>query len=371
MHCVLIGVSPMPSQKDGDELRTKLSHQLTEIDGSSVQWISFSMIQDEDGIPTLLLALITESSAENVAAVVTELISYEYSCELWGSAPAILPLKPSDGYTPHLLHGNADLVPFHDWTYPTMKQWGLFVQRHLLAADEVNQLKSYVIQEINNAERLLKQYRPQIKIGQDIMSFKEIASRGNERFDLLLEPSSLGCQFVNNVIIGRIACLLENIIGSVNTDVDCDMSIVYSKPGAPNQGWHADGDHHTGFNDAGWDENGWQTRLSDPYAVCLFIPLIDLDDDTGYTQFWPASHRSKGLIGFGPLAEIIDATWNGKCKAGQAIWYDYRLMHRGMRNSSSLLRPVLQLLFKRKWYTETRNYGVESIISHKSVRDAA
>ena len=137
--------------------------------------------------------------------------------------------------------------------------------------------------------------------------------------------------------------------------------MVYSKPGAHNQGWHADGDHQKGAKDAGWDVDGWKTRLAEPYALCLFIPLIDLNDRTGYTQFWPASHRYKELMGFGPVAEIAESSWNGKCSAGDAIWYDYRLMHRGMGNTSTALRPVVQVLFKKSWYTETRNYGTSGI----------
>ncbi|KAL3791730.1 hypothetical protein HJC23_007497 [Cyclotella cryptica] len=363
MQCLLIGLRPMPAEREAVELRTKMWQQVTDIDGLPVQWVSFSTAQDEDRSPTLLLSLLTEATADNVIKVATELIAGEYSCELWGSAPAILPLKPCEGYEHLLIRSKSDLAPFEDWAYSTIKQWGLFVQNNLLTADEVEQLRHYVLQEIDNAESLLKLHRPRIKIGKDLMAFKEIASRGNERFDLLLEPSSLGCQFVYNFIIKRISHVLERIIGLVDKEVDCDVSVVYSKPGAPNQGWHADGDHQKGSNDAGWDEDGWKTRLSDPYALCLFIPLIDLDDNTGYTQFWPASHRNKGLMGFGPLAEIVDATWNGKCEAGQAIWYDYRLMHRGIRNSSCTLRPVLQVLVKHKWYIERRNYGDESIMS--------
>jgi ectoine hydroxylase-related dioxygenase (phytanoyl-CoA dioxygenase family) len=290
------------------------------------------------------------------------MIPSEDSCELWGSAPAILPLRPSCGYNPYIFYDNATAT-FEEWAGDTMKEWGMFVQIDLLSGSEVTQLRQAVIDEIAKAESLLRMHRPEINIGKDIISFKEIASRGNYRFDLLIAPTSTVNQFVHDVIYPRIHQVLERIIGAIEVEIDCDISVVYSKPGAPNQGWHADGDHPKGATDAGWDVDGWKTALSDPYALCLFIPLIDLNDDTGYTQFWPASHRNKGLAGFGPFAEIAQATWDGICKAGSSIWYDYRLMHRGLRNQSSLLRPVLQLLFKRKWYEEKRNYGTESIVT--------
>jgi ectoine hydroxylase-related dioxygenase (phytanoyl-CoA dioxygenase family) len=362
MHCAVIGVSPITLERVNEELAYKLSQQVREITGSQVTLISSSIARDEDGTPTLLLSCVTNSSVEDLVAAVSAELSNDYVCELWGSAPAILPLRPHGGYHPHLFYDNATGVEECEWAQSTLKQWGMFVQNDLLSADEVVQLRQAVLTEIDNAESLLKLHHPEINIGQDIMSFKEIASRGNERFDLLLPSSSMPNQLVSQVINSRVSFILEKTLGVIGVDVDCDISVVYSKPGAPSQGWHADGDHQQGENDAGLDADGWKTCLSETYALCLFIPLIDLDDDTGYTQFWPCSHRNRGLAGFGRFAEIAEATFNGKCKAGSAIWYDYRLMHRGIKNDSTLLRPVLQLLFKRNWYRETRNYGKESII---------
>jgi len=244
-----------------------------------------------------------------------------------------------------------------------MQEWGIFVQPSLIDEDEVKELRDCINNEITNIETLIKLHHPHIKIGQDIISFKEIGSRGNERFDLLLQPTTKAADFVNNVLIERVKLILQRLLnGIVEEDIDFDVSVVYSKPSAPDQGWHADGDHQNGKHDVGLEIEGWK-HLADPYALCLFIPLIDLDEETGYTQFWPGSHISKGLAGFGKVAEITQSTWNGKqCKAGDAIWYDYRLMHRGIRNTSTMLRPVLQILFKKKWYKEKRNYGKDSVL---------
>lgn len=362
MHCIVLGLSPSSSQSDRDELADKVTQQVKEANGSAVTWVATSMAH-EDGMPTQLLSCTTEASVEDVTKAVSCTLP-EHTCELWGSAPAILPLRPSEGYDQHFLYDNAAL--FEEWAGDTMKEYGMFVQRDVLSESEVMELKQVVLDEIENAEGLLKMHHPNINIGKDIMSFKEIASRGNGRFDLLVAPTSAASQFVSDTINPRISHVLQNIIGQIDVEINCDISVVYSKPGAPNQGWHADGDHQKGATSAGMDVDGWKT-LSDPYALCLFIPLIDLNDDTGYTQFWPASHGNKGLAGFGPFAEIAEATWDGKCNAGSAIWYDYRLMHRGTSNKSTLLRPVLQLLFKRKWYVEKRNYGSHSIVPSESI----
>eukprot|EP00956_Cyclotella_meneghiniana_P006871 scaffold9251_cov92-Cyclotella_meneghiniana.AAC.6 len=355
--CVVLGVSPIPPGNDGEKIKDSLIQTVKDING--VTFVSSSIVE-EDNEPTQLLSCVTEeASVDEMISVLSNLLKthrHECTCELWGSAPGILHLKPIEGYEFHLFYDNASV--FEEWASITMKQWGIFVQKDLLSSEEVGQLRKAAVDEIEQTESLLKLYHPHLKIGQDMISFKEIASRGHQRFDLLVTQSS---RVVLDLIIPRVAQVLKNILGELDVEVDCDMSVVYSKPGAPNQGWHADGDHQKGANDAGLEVNGWKSTLSDPYALCLFIPLIDLDDTTGYTQFWPASHRNKGLAGFGAFAEIAESTWDGKCTAGTAIWYDYRLMHHGIKNDSILLRPVLQLLFKRKWYVETRNYGTESL----------
>ena len=155
-----------------------------------------------------------------------------------------------------------------------------------------------------------------------------------------------------------------------------------------------------------------------PYAICIFIPLIDLNDTVGYTQFWLGSHKYKNLQGFGKFSEISNSTCDiGRTtKKGNGILYDYRLLHRGMPNTNfrtnnvddvdavdavdavddeqqqdnttathsnsnsnsndededddkqeqeqeqpPYYRPVLQLLCRRKFYKEKNNYGTKSI----------
>eukprot|EP00980_Cylindrotheca_fusiformis_P020098 scaffold7169_cov107-Cylindrotheca_fusiformis.AAC.7 len=377
MICILIGICP-PSP-DLWEILTKRVHQTIRNDQDddggdddgcqqecfTIQWISHSIVTDDgDGksTPTQIVTAISDAPVDAVVAATTNgLGDTPYICELWASAPAILPLMPLGGYSKHIIYDPSiqhDLKNWEDWARPTLRKWGLFFQKSILNTTEVNELRSIVESEIESMEESLKAHRPEISIGKDTFHFREVASRGNERFDLRL-LSSDAIDFVKKTIMmGRVSTVLESILHSISEkDVDFDLSVVYSKPGAPNQGWHCDGDHLKGSTDAGWDVDGWKTKLADPYALCLFIPLIDLNDTTGYTQFWPASHRNRDLMGFGPVAEITEATWDGKCTAGDAIWYDYRLFHRGIANTSNLLRPVVQIVFKKSWYVERANYG--------------
>lgn len=350
MICILIGICP-----PDPELWTVLRKKITGIDTAhSVRWVSHSLVQDE-GKPTQVFTATSDAPVDAVVAATAEALDVHYSCELWASAPAILPLRPYGGYSNHIVHQHDDNHSFEDWAPPMFREWGMFLQKSIIDASEVRELRTYVDEEIAGIEEMMKIHRPNVSIGKDTFHFREIASRGNERFDLRLQ-SPAAIEFVEKVFMERVSSLLETILGSVD-EIDFDMSVVYSKPGAPNQGWHSDGDHQKGGKDAGWDVDGWKTRLADPYALCLFIPLIDLNSETGYTQFWPGSHRNRDLMGFGPVAEITGATWDGACTAGDAIWYDYRLFHRGMANTSNLLRPVVQIVFKKKWYVEKANYG--------------
>ena len=88
----------------------------------------------------------------------------------------------------------------------------------------------------------------------------------------------------------------------------CDVSIVYSKPGARAQDWHCDGRHLAGAARA----NHAGVGASPPYAICVFVPLVDLNGEVGFTQFWAGSHKADALIGFGSAAEVLRGGVDGK-----------------------------------------------------------
>jgi len=328
------------------------------------------------------------ASRENEAAAED---TSSYRCELWASAPAPLPLRPPSGYPCDLDCDNFE-EPQESPTSPVseerlscswadraadaMREWGIV--RHpggiLDSRELIDEIRRIVDAKIATVESDLARHRPALKIGRDDFCFREIASRNRERFDLRLDDSEEAVELVRQHVVSRpnVSVLLERVLGCScssegETGIDFDVSVVYSRPGACAQGWHADGDHQRGTPDAGFDSD-WKFRLAAPYAVCLFVPLIDLDDfndDVGYTQFWPGSHRHRDLVGFGRVAELAHATYDGMgaCKAGDGVWYDYRLLHRGMPNNSKrgTVRPVLQVIFKRRWYLERANYGEDSI----------
>jgi ectoine hydroxylase-related dioxygenase (phytanoyl-CoA dioxygenase family) len=385
MICVLVGIVP-PSIESWEIIKKETGTTATindddnDNDGNhdhvqgqvSIDWRDYAIIKDE-GVPTLVMKAVTELTPEDVMTAVQTILSDKIegtgtssTCELWASAPAPLPLQPSIGYEnilqwkkePNDPHDNSSWV---DWGAVTLRKWGIIVQEEILNVDQIAELSQYVNTTIVDTDNAIQTNHPEINIGKDVFLFQEIASRNLQRFDLRLTDVDT-VNFVETHILGHpdVNALLQCSLGSI-AEIDFDISVVYSRPGACVQGWHADGNHQKGSNDAGWTDNGWNTHLSDSYAICMFIPLIDLNDQVGYTQFWPASHRSKNFIGFGPVAEITESTFDGKCNAGDGVWYDYRLLHRGMPNHSDVTRPVLQVIFKKKWYIEKDNYGKEKI----------
>ena len=83
------------------------------------------------------------------------------------------------------------------------------------------------------------------------------------------------------------------------------------------------------------------------------MPLIDLNETTGFTQFFMRSHKTSQLIGFGEAASTLRLSFDGILKAGQNVLYDYRLLHRGMaNNTTSTVRPVLLFLYTVPAYKE-------------------
>ena len=344
MIAILIGVYPPPENLE--VLQSAVTSNEDDMD-----WVSSCLAHDPNiNDQVQVVQVITASmSPENFLERFQSIVSGE--CEIWASAPAIMPIKPS--------HDRE--YPIHNNTLDAsiMRQWGIVTQSNVLDDATLAKLNSLVNMEIAKVETAIRQYHPQICIGKDVFLFREIASRSQERFDLRLDDTP-AADFVNESILKQ-TCIQSFLQETLGSDIDFDVSVVYSRPGASHQGWHADGDHVVGTRDAGWDVHGWK-NMADAYAICLFVPLIDLSIATGFTQFWPGSHCYRDLVGFGKVAELTDSVYNGIHNAGDGIWYDYRLLHRGMPNTTcETMRPVLQVIFKKKWYIERANYGTESI----------
>ncbi|KAL3921994.1 MAG: hypothetical protein SGILL_002445 [Bacillariaceae sp.] len=418
LTCVVVGIAPPPDKVLVDAV--KASAQTT-----CLRWRKgYAMALDyedhvgcnqsderidDGGIPTMLLTTTIdeeEVTPNEVVALVDDFLqdpqnSSPFKVDLWASAGAPLPLRPLEGYETRIEIETKDpCLSTEDSLHKAtraMQEFGLVLQQQIMSTELVEEFRRVIHESIVTTEENLRTHRPSLRIGKDAFQFREIASRNQNRFDLRLD--SVASTFASEAeatppavdLVYRLvkeSPTLQRFLheamdlggGSVgeidvlNDDnaLDFDVSVVYSRPGACAQGWHADGSHLPGAREAGWEmEEESQTiknaQLAAPYAICLFVPLIDLDDDVGYTQFWPGSHAHRQLVGMGPVAHVTQSVWNSnQCKAGDGVLYDYRLMHQGMPHSagsSVRIRPVLQIIFKQRWYTEKANYGREPIAS--------
>jgi hypothetical protein len=121
------------------------------------------------------------------------------------------------------------------------------------------------------------------------------------------------------------------------------FTVVVSYPGSPQQHAHRDNDHL-------FSEPGVGPGLP-VYAVNVAVPLIDVDLQTGPTGVWLGSHRSGQVI----------SVQNQEMKAsplrrGDCLLLDYRTLHAGMPNLGTQPRPILYLVYARRWFFDDVNY---------------
>ena len=124
--------------------------------------------------------------------------------------------------------------------------------------------------------------------------------------------------------------------------------IVFSLPGSVPQAWHRDGNHL-------FPEHA---ELP-PHAVTMFVPLLDISSPgLGATQFCPGTHlmtdaqcnsSEHHVFSFNPM------------KAGSLIMLDYRVLHRGVANTSKTLRPLLYMVFAKPWFKDSKNFKAEKM----------
>ena len=100
-----------------------------------------------------------------------------------------------------------------------------------------------------------------------------------------------------------------------------------SLPGAESQVYHQDGVH-------------LNQKVHKPcYAINVFIPLVDYNHANGPTEFCLGSHY------LGHENFVKENAYIPIVKAGTPVIFDYRLGHRGLRNFSDAVRPVVYLTY--------------------------
>jgi ectoine hydroxylase-related dioxygenase (phytanoyl-CoA dioxygenase family) len=101
--------------------------------------------------------------------------------------------------------------------------------------------------------------------------------------------------------------------------------------------------------------------------VNVFVPLVDVTEELGPTEFWLGSQAS------GRHEECCRAAARGAelpdhpqlriaAAAGDAIVFDWRIVHRGCANVGAVDRPVFYLTFARAWWADAAKPGAPSLL---------
>ncbi|GAX18663.1 hypothetical protein FisN_10Hh124 [Fistulifera solaris] len=275
--------------------------------------------------------------------------------EVLVESPGYLPLMDKR-YTPEdlLLDSNDK-----ESNQQRFDDYGLLVCHTRVDEQSLDCIRDTVYRFIQHVEDHFAKHHPDIDYQNSDFLFQEIGSRSGFRYDIRVDIfGDDQWSTLRQVALetGPWLHLIQDIFGQGNWKVEAN--VIYSKPGAQNQGWHCDGGHMA----AEADETG--QGHAPPYALCVFLPLIDLNSGVGFTQFFLGSHKTSQLVGFGPAAEWLAADLDGILCAGQSVMYDYRLMHRGMANHEKL-RPIIQFLYTKHFYIETKNYGSVSMYAEE------
>jgi Phytanoyl-CoA dioxygenase (PhyH) len=150
--------------------------------------------------------------------------------------------------------------------------------------------------------------------------------------------------------------LITSALGIDAVRVKCGC--VVSLPGAHEQYWHSDGVHVGPALSLGRTNE----TVHPSHALCVFVPLLTLTNETGGTEFWAGSHKYDTLLSKKGEQALPGGTI-GIVQQGDAIVYDYRVVHRGMANTSGIARPIAYYLYAKEGYesVEDQNFVQNSI----------
>ncbi|MEJ8566857.1 phytanoyl-CoA dioxygenase family protein [Elongatibacter sediminis] len=176
---------------------------------------------------------------------------------------------------------------------------------------------------------------------------------GHERFmfSLRLEPPFMDPELYANP---RLLPVLHRLLGD-----DCviqSFGAVCAYPGAPAQ--HVHRDHPPLFAEA-----GGLNAFFPPYALHVVVPLVDLTESTGTTALWEGSHRIRSSREENRYSRRQLDAFEGAVmpwpKVGDCYLMDFRLRHAGTANSSTIPRPILYLVYSRRWFQDRKNYELQ------------
>jgi tetratricopeptide (TPR) repeat protein len=163
---------------------------------------------------------------------------------------------------------------------------------------------------------------------------------GDKRYMLTVELEE---PFCDPGLIGgpMVLPIIRKLLGD-----DCVLgayTAVISLPGSKTQRLHKD--HPALFPDTQWH------HTLPSFAIQIIIPLVPMNELTGTTRFYKGSHRV-------PTDDVPElGSQDPVVPLGSCLLNDYRCAHQGLGNQSEEVRPILTLIFNRRWFRDFKNYA--------------
>jgi len=262
----------------------------------------------------------------------------------------------------------------------TLRRAGVALLPGAAAADDVVALAALAAARVQALEAALS--ARQVRPFRDDFACADAASRGAGRVELRLPVQGAVAALAQR---GACAAVARAALGVPAPAVTA--SVVVSRPGAPEQSWHADGPHlqpprrdpwaaaagRCAHDDEDEEDEGAFAPDAPPYALCVFVALCHVTPALGPPQFWLGSHGGAGLVELAAAALGADgarlaegpAVLRPPLRAGDAVAYDYRTLHRGGGNAGGTDRPLLQLVYRRgdaAGWDEGQNFGSDALL---------
>lgn len=189
---------------------------------------------------------------------------------------------------------------------------------------------------------------------EDSFGYHQMVHRSFGRYDMLLEPDVAVKplpRHLSDVALGGAwrTRLLGRLLGD-DFRVEHTAALL-ARSGCAPQDPHADGGHPHEEAGAMTDDAGGAPPAPLPaHAAQLFLPLCAVSADAGPTEFWPTSHTPANA----PFASLLPSIAL-EAVAGDAIVFDFRVVHRGTANTAGRWRPILYQTATRAWFRDDFN----------------
>ena len=124
-------------------------------------------------------------------------------------------------------------------------------------------------------------------------------------------------------------------------------SVVIADEDCAAQAWHVDGAHMSPSSHAL------------PHVLNIFVPLVDVTKGGG-TEIKPGSHFLTRNLAKQMLLARIKKTLRSPLEPlvspGDALLFDYRVLHRGTLNNTGGPRPVFVVTVAKPWFRDLVNF---------------